>query len=110
MQYGLAYVGTNAGPDTPTVLTLPAQEGYRSRWLITSIHAAYGANPQADKKLIIADGVLNPPCTAPCTAAGLAPQVWNIAFAPNQAVTITLEAGGSGVLGHLTVGARVVQG
>lgn len=110
MQYGLAYVGTNSGPNTPTVLTLPAQEGYRSRWLITSIHAAYGAAPQADKKLIIADGVLANPCTVPCTAAGPAPQFWNIAYAPNAAVTITLEAGGSGVLGHLTVGARVVQG
>jgi hypothetical protein len=110
MQYGLAYVGTNSGTDTPTVLTLPAQEGYRSRWLITSIHAAYGATPQTGKVLSITDGVLANPCTVPCTAAGPAPMPWNIAYAPNQAVTITLPAGGSGVLGHLTVGARVVQG
>jgi hypothetical protein len=106
--HGNAYAGTNSGADTATTLTLPAQAGYGMRWLITSIHAAYSVAPSSTKVLSITDGLTTN--TVPFTAGGPAPTPWNIAYAANAAVVITLPAGGSGVTGHLAVGARVVQG
>jgi hypothetical protein len=99
---GRAFVGTNTGVNTPTVLVLPALPGGLV-WDISVIHAGYNVNPTAsDPQLTVAGvGITNP---VPLKAAGPAPMPW-LGKYPAGAVTITVPAGGSGITGYLNVSA-----
>jgi hypothetical protein len=105
MNYGIAYTGNSEEPDTEIVLNLP-RPSRSQRWLITTIHAAYDANPVEPKVLTISDGIITSP--VPCTAAGPAPMPWWMAYAAGEPLTITLPAGGPGITGYLNIGVRLV--
>lgn len=94
----------NIGYDTDTnaacVVTLAADS--QARWHIGGLAFGYSAAPTGGL-LTISDGTTS--FSIPITSAGYG---WHnfptgLTFSKNKAVTITLAAGGSGVVGYLAV-------
>ncbi len=104
--YGKEYVGTNAGPNTDTTLTLDAG-GNNLCWLVISVWAAYDKDPLTATEFTITDGVIT--SKSPCLSGGHAPMLHLGYYAPNSDVVFTLPAGGSGVKGYLRASAALIQ-
>ena len=104
--FGKEYVGTNAGVNSVTTITLPAG-GRNLAWLIISVWASYDKDPVTPTELTISDGVTI--SKSPCVSGGHAPMIHLGYYAPDTEVVLTVPSGGTGVKGYLRASAKLVQ-
>lgn len=87
-------------------ILLPAPTG-GSRICLTTLEFGYSDAPTGGQ-ITILEGP-TPVFTLPVTAAGAGQIILNREYTPATAITVTLSAGGSGIVGHLDVGYCVVK-
>ena len=86
--------------------TVTAAADAEHTWVVESIHASYSQAPAAGANLIIKDGATTVATIYTGIAGGLTRVVFEyggFAISKNAALTVTLSAGGSGVIGSIVV-------
>lgn len=101
---GSSYTET-AAANTATAITLPATSG--KSWIIYNVEFSYAGTPDTGATLTIAEGAVVKRRTQ-VTASGAGPLIVNQIYTPGSAVTVTLSAGGTDVVGSLNISAKVV--
>jgi hypothetical protein len=102
---GSPYTAT-AAANTNTVVTLPATTG--RAWIIYNVEFSYAGTPDPDKTLVITEGA-TVRRTTQVTASGAGPLTINQIYAAGAAVTVTLLAGGAGVVGSVNITAKLAD-
>lgn len=89
----------SASANSPVTITINAVSN--RRFVIKAINCGYTATPTGGMLTITDGGTAR--ANIPITAAGAAPIKPDVIGTVNTAMTITLAAGGTGVVGHLSV-------